>query len=147
MTLEKKKILPPVEPVKVEAVDAIKPFYEKPFVGFDPDSYKIKTTAEIADVNLIPKASTKFVYDEDKFAEGLMAHIASTHKAHYSGGIQTVEFIMENAESLDYLKGNVVKYIQRFGKKDGNNIVDLYKAIHYVMMMAYYADKKGMTKK
>jgi hypothetical protein len=49
---------------------------------------------------------------------------------------------MSNAETLDYLKGNVIKYVYRYGKKHGNNKVDLLKAIHFIIMMDAYADKK-----
>jgi len=82
-------------------------------------------------------------YTEDVFMHDCMKHIDKTNSGHYSGGVQTVEFIMSNAETLDYLKGCAIKYIQRYGKKDGSNPVDLYKAVHYIMMMNHYSDKVG----
>lgn len=45
--------------------------------------------------------------------------------------IQPIEFIMSN--NLDYLQGNVVKYICRYKNKNG--IEDLKKAIHYIQIM------------
>lgn len=82
-------------------------------------------------------------YSEDVFMRDCMKHIDKTNSGHYSGGVQTVEFIMSNAETLDYLKGCAIKYIQRYGKKEGHNSVDLYKAVHYIMMMNHYSDKVG----
>lgn len=88
----------------------------------------------------------QYKYNEDEFIENLLEHINSTYSTHYAGNIQPVEFIMANAETLDYLKGNIIKYVHRFGKKDGNNSKDLYKAIHFIIMMDMYAhllnDKK-----
>jgi len=46
---------------------------------------------------------------------------------------------MANATTLDYLRGNAIKYISRYGKKSGNNDVDFYKAVHFIMMMSRYA--------
>jgi hypothetical protein len=82
-----------------------------------------------------------YKYNEKKFMKDAMNHIDSTYNNHYSGGVQVVEYIMSNAETLDYLKGNAIKYIHRYGKKNGNNNEDLYKAIHYLAMMAKYADE------
>lgn len=52
-----------------------------------------------------------------------------THYKDYK--IQPIEFIMSN--NLDYLQGNVVKYICRYKNKNG--IEDLKKAIHYIQIM------------
>lgn len=88
------------------------------------------------------KVATAYKYDEGAFLEALRKHVDSTYTSHYGGQIQPVEFVMSNAESLDYLKGNVVKYVYRYGKKDGANVADLMKACHFIMMMARYGDKK-----
>lgn len=89
----------------------------------------------------------KFKYSEDKFLKELEEHIKNTYLSHYSGGIQTTEFIMSNATTLDYLKGNIIKYVQRYGKKKGYNKEDLYKMIHYIMMMSHYSTNKEMNNK
>lgn len=83
----------------------------------------------------------EYKYNEDVFLDAIKKHVDSTYSAHYSGGIQTAEFIMSNADSLDYLKGNVFKYIQRYGKKEGANPTDLYKAAHYILMMLHYTQQ------
>lgn len=83
-----------------------------------------------------------YIYDEDKFLTDLKKHVDSTYGAHYAqGGIQTVEYIMANATTLDYLIGNAIKYLQRYGKKEGFNQIDLLKAVHYIMMMAKYSEQ------
>lgn len=42
-----------------------------------------------------------------------------------------------------FLIGNVIKYISRYGKKKGNNREDLLKAIHYIIYLAFYVEKKN----
>lgn len=50
--------------------------------------------------------------------------------AHYTGrgGIEPVEFIVSN--SMDYLEGNIVKYLYRYPRKGG--VQDLLKARRYL---------------
>jgi hypothetical protein len=103
---------------------------------------KITNSTTIFVTNGSSTNSPQYKYSEDEFLRELQAHVDSTYTSHYGGQIQPVEFIMSNAETLDYLKGNVVKYIYRFGKKDGSNRKDLMKACHFIMMMARYGDKE-----
>lgn len=50
---------------------------------------------------------------------------------HYQGTIQPIDLI--NAQNLNFNLGNVVKYVSRAGKKQGENIIsDLYKAKNYL---------------
>ena len=83
-----------------------------------------------------------YKYNEGKFIVELKNHVDATYSAYYGGKIQPIEFIMSNAESLDYLRGNVIKYTYRYGAKNGANPEDLYKAAHYLMIMAKYAEEK-----
>jgi hypothetical protein len=42
----------------------------------------------------------------------------------------------------DLFQGNVLKYAARYGHKDGYNRKDLMKAMHYLIMLLAYHDKK-----
>ena len=56
--------------------------------------------------------------------------ISSTPK-HYQGTIQPIDLI--NAQNLNFNLGNVVKYVCRAGKKQGENVLsDLDKAKNYI---------------
>jgi len=50
---------------------------------------------------------------------------------HYQLAIQPIDYIMDNG--LDYMQGNVIKYVTRYKNKNG--IDDLRKAAHYIEMM------------
>lgn len=50
---------------------------------------------------------------------------------HYQGTIQPIDLI--NAQNLNFNLGNVVKYVCRAGKKEGENVLsDLEKAKNYI---------------
>ena len=50
---------------------------------------------------------------------------------HYKGTIQPIDLI--NAQDLNFNLGNVVKYVCRAGKKQGENVLsDLEKAKNYI---------------
>jgi len=53
--------------------------------------------------------------------------------------IQPIEFIILN--NLNFLEGNVVKYVCRYRFKDG--LRDLEKAKHYIKMLIEFRDKFG----
>ena len=82
-----------------------------------------------------------FHYSEDLFLEELKKHFETTNVTHYSGEIQPTEFIMSHANSMDFLIGNVIKYTFRFGRKNGFDKSDLFKAVHYLSMMYHYVSK------
>tara|TARA_Y100001970_G_scaffold52964_1_gene66994 strand:+ start:198 stop:440 length:243 start_codon:yes stop_codon:yes gene_type:complete len=45
--------------------------------------------------------------------------------------IQPIEFITKN--KLSFIQGNIIKYVCRFGEKNGNEDID--KAIHYCELL------------
>ena len=54
------------------------------------------------------------------------------HPKHYmKGKIEPIDFI--NANDMDYLEGNIIKYISRYKFKNG--IEDLHKAKFYLDML------------
>jgi len=71
-------------------------------------------------------------------------HIQQTYQAHYSmNKIQSTEFIFDSGHGEGFCLGNIIKYAQRYGKKDGKNKEDLLKIIHYaIMLLGSQIDKK-----
>lgn len=119
------------------------PIEFKKYGGQISDFNDYMSTNNVLSPTVTKDNSTKdYKYNEDKFLALLHEHVDKTYSSHYGGNIQPVEFVMSNAESLDYLKGNVVKYIYRFGKKNGSDKNDLLKACHFIMMMARYGNEK-----
>ena len=82
-----------------------------------------------------------YKYDEDKTLTELKSYIDRTYKEHYSqNNFQATEFIIDGGNGEGFCIGNILKYAQRYGKKNGKDRNDLLKVIHYGII-ALYVDK------
>lgn len=62
---------------------------------------------------------------------------------HYQLPIQPTEYIVKN--NLDYLSGNVIKYVTRWKSKHNSldkQLEDIDKAIHYLELLKSYLNQK-----
>lgn len=80
-------------------------------------------------------------YFEDKYINEIEAYIESTYAQHYSNDeIQLID-IWKARGSLETTAVDVaIKYLWRYGKKEGFNRKDLLKAVHYILMVMHAAD-------
>ena len=89
-------------------------------------------------MKLTPKINTSkinYKYSEDKILNELRMYIDGTYDAHYSQNkFQATEFIMDTGHGEGFCIGNILKYAQRYGKKNGKDRNDLLKVIHYGIM-------------
>ena len=88
----------------------------------------------------------KYRYDELQILEEIRKYIDSTYGEHYSGSkFQATEFILDSGYGDGFCIGNILKYTQRYGKKDGYNRKDLLKIVHYAIIALYNHDlnKRG----
>lgn len=83
----------------------------------------------------------EFRYNEDAILEELYNYVASTYNAHYSQNkFQATEFIIDSGHGEGFCIGNIMKYTQRYGKKNGKNRKDLLKVLHYAMIALHVHD-------
>jgi hypothetical protein len=83
----------------------------------------------------------KFRYDEDKYLKELYKYIEGTYSQHYSTNkYQATEFIIDAGHGDGFCIGNILKYAQRYGKKDGFNRADLLKVLHYAIIQLHVHD-------
>ena len=76
-----------------------------------------------------------YKYDEGERLKELQEYVDATYQEHYSQNkFQATEFIMDSGHGEGFCIGNIMKYAQRYGKKDGRNRKDLLKVIHYGIM-------------
>lgn len=79
-----------------------------------------------------------YKYDEDKTLDELAKYIDATYGQHYSRDkFQATEFIIDGGHGEGFCIGNIMKYAQRYGKKDGRNRKDLLKILHYAIIMMH----------
>ena len=77
-------------------------------------------------------------YNEDEALLELKTYIDSTYDEHYSNNkFQATEFIIDAGHGEGFCIGNILKYAQRYGKKNGKDRRDLLKVIHYGIMALY----------
>lgn len=89
-----------------------------------------------------------YKYNEDKLLNELREYVNSTYEQHYAQGkVQTTEFIIDNGHGIGHTVGNIIKYSQRYGKKDGRNRKDILKILHYALIMLHVHDVETANEK
>ena len=84
-----------------------------------------------------------YKFNEDKSVKELKKYIDKTYSQHYSKSkFQATEFIIDGGHGEGFCIGNILKYAQRYGKKEGHNKADLMKVLHYDVIALYVHDKE-----
>jgi len=73
-----------------------------------------------------------YAFNEAEILQEMQEYIDATYDAHYSQDkYQSTQIIEDMGHGMGFALGNVIKYTQRYGKKEGFNRADLMKVIHY----------------
>ena len=82
------------------------------------------------------KEKINYKYNEDNILKELQEYIDNTYNSHYANGVkrQATEIIIDQGHGTGFCMGNILKYAQRYGKKEGHNKNDLLKVIHYAII-------------
>ena len=79
-----------------------------------------------------------YKYNEGEILSELKEYIDSTYDEHYSTNkFQATQFIIDSGHGEGFCIGNILKYAQRYGKKNGKDKKDLLKIIHYGIIALY----------
>ena len=97
----------------------------------------------------------KYRFDEDKILKEVGDYIASTYQAHYvneTAGtkdeeIQTIDVWKQIGHVKEACHSNIIKYVMRYGKKDGYNKKDLLKIIHYTILLWHFTQDETTIEK
>jgi hypothetical protein len=83
-------------------------------------------------------------YNENIILDEVKQYIESTYGEHYVGNkdVQTVDFWYSLGSLDTTARDTAIKYLARYGKKNGRNRKDLFKAIHYIVLMLYANDNE-----
>ena len=76
-------------------------------------------------------------YNEQAILRKIEKYIESTYKQHYTSQdkLQAMDIFRSLKIDKNFCQANAIKYLLRYGKKDGHNDKDLYKAIHYIVLL------------
>ena len=83
-------------------------------------------------------------YREDEILLAITKYIEDTYTEHYSTteeGMQVLDIFRNMGIDKDFCQANAIKYLMRYGKKQGKNQKDLIKAIHYIVLLISSEDK------
>ena len=81
-------------------------------------------------------------YEEDKTLKEVEEYLAGTYRAHYTSQeskTQTLDLIESIGDAEAFTRSNAIKYLSRFGKKNGKSKLDILKAIHYCVLLYHFA--------
>ena len=77
----------------------------------------------------------------NSYLEELESYIKNTYSQHYNKNkFQATEFIIDGGHGEGFCIGNIMKYAQRYGKKNGKDRRDLLKVIHYGIIALHIND-------
>ena len=86
----------------------------------------------------------EYKYNENKALVELEKYINSTYDEHYSKNkFQATEFIIDSGHGEGFCIGKIMKYVQRYGKKNGKDRRDLLKVIHYGIIALHINDMEN----
>ena len=81
-------------------------------------------------------------YEEDKTLKEVEQYLSSTYHSHYTSEqskTQTLDLIESIGDAEAFTRSNAIKYLSRFGKKNGKSKMDILKAIHYCILLYHFA--------
>jgi hypothetical protein len=86
-----------------------------------------------------PVIKEKFYnYAEDEILEDFERYIDSTYDAHYSvDGVTLFDAWIALGNADTTARDTALKYLWRYGSKEGKNKIDLFKALHYILFLIY----------
>jgi len=86
-------------------------------------------------------------FNEPKLLQDVQQYIDNTYDQHYSKNkFQSTEFIIDNGHGVGFMVGNIMKYAQRYGKKNGFNRADILKIIHYAVILLFVHDTQHSSR-
>ena len=82
------------------------------------------------------KDVVNYKFKEDKILDDIKKYVRKTYSSHYAqtNKYQATEIIIDQGHGTGFCMGNILKYAQRYGKKEGKNKADLMKVIHYAII-------------
>ena len=113
---------------------------EVPFTLGVEDS--ISFDLNIPDLPITDNHNGRWKYNEDVILKEVRDYLGMTYRSHYTSEeskTQTLDLIEGIGDAEPFCRSNAIKYLSRFGKKDGKSKQDILKAIHYCILLYHFA--------
>ena len=112
--------------------------------------YEFKLNQETSVKKSIENTNNFWKYNEDKTLKEIEEYLVSTYKSHYTSETsktQTLDLIESIGDAEPFVRSNAIKYLSRFGKKNGKSKMDILKAIHYCILLYHFSGLHNETAK
>ena len=85
------------------------------------------------------KKNIEYKYAEDRIIADLKAYIDGTYNQHYQteNNVQCFDAWIALDDATPTFRNTAMKYLWRYGKKNGSNKNDLMKVFHYTLMCLF----------
>lgn len=106
-------------------------------IDYSPENFTLKV-----DSFNFQNANGFWKYEEDKTLKQIEEYLTSTYQSHYTSEnskTQTLDLIESIGDAEAFTRSNAIKYLSRFGKKNGKSKMDILKAIHYCILLYHFA--------
>ena len=96
-----------------------------------------------------PQKNHQYKYHEEEILKDIEEYVSRTYQGHYTGTkhefrkVQTIDLMAARDIAAQFCQANILKYGSRYGSKDGRNITDLLKVIHYAMLLLHFDGHYG----
>jgi len=109
---------------------------ETPYFNPDPLDTSEYTLRNYQSYN---KPNIKYKYSEDEIIEDFSEYVNHTYGEHYKAKdeIECFDAWIALGTASGTFRDTAMKYLWRYGKKNGNNKDDLMKAMHYIMLLLH----------
>ena len=87
-------------------------------------------------------------YNEDKIIKEISDYVSGTYTEHYSttkDGFQVQDMLRHLGIDKDFCQANAIKYLARYGKKNGKDRKDLLKVIHYGIIALHINNMENLN--
>jgi hypothetical protein len=102
----------------------------------------IPKTDPVNSITFIQSKNGFWKYNEDKTLKDLESYLQSTYHSHYTSEqskTQTLDLIESIGDAEPFSRSNAIKYLSRFGRKNGKSKLDLLKAMHYCVLLYHFS--------
>ena len=84
----------------------------------------------------------KYRYNEGEILKELTEYVNKTYSEHYAASTADfqIQDVFEHLQIAEpFCRANAIKYLYRFGDKEGKNKKDLLKALHYTILLYHFS--------
>ena len=116
-----------------------------------PEEYN-SYNANVDTINLNLESTEKngfWNYEEDLTLKEIRDYLSGTYRSHYTSQeskTQTLDLIESIGDAEPFCRSNAIKYLSRFGKKNGKSKLDILKAIHYCILLYHFSGLHNANK-